>query len=181
MNHKKEEEPKKQDPEKDQPQDELSKLTTECTQLRDKYVRMCADFDNARKRWDRDKEDLLKFANFSLLRDMVGTFDEIGHALKIAVQHKSYDEIVKGLEMTCKNFDGLLKKNAVEPIEALGKKFDPHQHEIMATKEIEGDDDHMVVEEVQKGYLCEGKVLRTSKVIVGIKKQTEEIAEEGGG
>ena len=106
MNHKEEPQEKKQD----ESEDKLAKLTAECEQLRDKYIRMCADFDNARKRWDRDKEDLLKFANYSLLKELVGIVDEIDQALKSTAQHKSYDEIVKGLGMTIKNFGALLKR-----------------------------------------------------------------------
>ncbi len=163
------------------PVDEAQKLFEECAALRDKYLRMVAEFDNARKRWDRDKEDLLKFGNVALLRDLVTVADELEQAVKMARAHKGDAEILKGLEMTQRNFMGVLKKNGLEVVEAAGKKFDPHLHEIAGMQDVETDDkDHVVIEEIQKGYLCEGKVLRTSKVVVGIKKE-KEILEEGNG
>jgi molecular chaperone GrpE len=85
--------------------------------------------------------------------------------------------------MTCNNFRAILKKNGLEAIDVRDKKFDPHLHEILGMQEVKEDkDDHLVIEEVQKGYLCEGKVLRTAKVVVGIKKNNDnEVVEEGNG
>jgi len=140
----------------------------------DKYLRICAEFDNARKRWEKEKEEVVKFANFVLLRDLLVILDEMEQAVKMIKEHQNIIEIAKGLEIMFNNFTNTLKKRGIEPIEAKGKKFDPHIHEIAAARGVEEDiDEPIVLEEVQKGYTLEGKVLRTAKVIVGIHKKAE--------
>jgi len=140
--------------------------------LYEKYMRVCADFTNARKRWDREKEDLIKFSTSSLIRDLLIVLDESEQALRMVKEHGNIEEIIKGLEMAYNNFLNLLKKRGLVPIESVGRFFDPHLHEIVATKEVDDETDKpIVLEEVQKGYMLEDKVLRPSKVIVGIEKQ----------
>ena len=144
-----------------------------------KYTRVCADFANARKRWDREKEDLIKFSTVSLIRDLLIVLDESEQALKMVKEHGNIEEIIKGLEMAHNNFLNLLKKRGLTPIESLGRFFDPHLHEIVATKEVDDSTDKpLVLEEIQKGYMLEDKVLRPSGVIVGIKKQAAEDKEQ---
>jgi len=144
-----------------------------------KYTRICADFANARKRWDREKEDLIKFSTSSLIRDLLIVLDESEQALKMVKEHGNIEEIIKGLEMAYNNFVNLLKKRGLTPIESIGRFFDPHLHEIVATREVDDNADKpMVLEEIQKGYMLEDKVLRPSKVIVGIKKQVTEDMEQ---
>lgn len=146
--------------------------------LWDKYLRTNAEFENARKRWEREKEDVLKFANYSLLKEVIIILDEMEQALKMVKEHSNIDEISKGLEIMYNNFLKVLHKRGFKYIEAKGKKFDPHLHEIVTTKDVDSDDqDHMVLEEIQKGYLLEDKVLRTAKVIVGIKR-TPDLSDE---
>ncbi|MBU1121619.1 MAG: nucleotide exchange factor GrpE [Candidatus Omnitrophica bacterium] len=153
---------------------ELEKKTSEYEAVWDKYVRMCAEFENARKRWSKEREDLMKFANFSLLKDMVVILDELGQALKITKEHQDFEKIVQGIELTYNNFSKILKNSQVMAIDAQGKQFDPHIHEIVASREVEDDNlEHVVLEEVMKGYMLGGKVLRTSRVIIGIKKKPE--------
>ncbi|UCD15417.1 MAG: nucleotide exchange factor GrpE, partial [Candidatus Omnitrophota bacterium] len=155
------------------------KKAAEYNQLWDKYVRLCAEFDNSRKRWDKDKEEIIRFANFSLLKELIIILDELEQALKIARDHQDFEKIVKGIELTYNNFSKILKRMGVVVIEAKDKQFDPHVHEIVASKEVEGAElEHKVLEEVLKGYMFRDKVLRTSRVIIGIKKQTEEKKEE---
>ena len=140
-----------------------------------KYTRVCADFANARKRWDREKEDLIKFSTVSLLRDLLIVLDESEQALKMVKEHGNIEEIIKGLEMAYNNFVNLLKKRGLMPIESIGRFFDPHLHEIVAAKEVDdATDKPLVLEEIQKGYMLEDKVLRPSKVIVGIQKRAVE-------
>lgn len=178
-NHK--EEPVKEE-KKEEPccQQDAAKGKEEYNALWEKYVRMCADFTNARKRWDREKEDLIKFSTSSLMRELLVVLDEAEQALKMVKEHSNIEEIIKGLEMTYNNFLSLLKKRGLEPIESVGKFFDPHLHEIIATREVEDKiEKPIVLEEVQKGYMLEDKVLRPSKVIVGVEKQAAENKQEG--
>jgi len=143
-----------------------------------KYVRACADFDNARKRWDREREEALKFGNVGILRELIVTLDEMAHAVTMVKAHNASAEIVKGLEMMYNNFFSTLKKRGLSVIETQGKKFDPHFHEIVATREMDNVEDPTIIEEVQRGYLLEDKVLRASKVIVGVKPQAKEDSQQ---
>ena len=153
----------------------LRKKAGEYNDLWDKHLRSCAEFDNARKRWDRERSELVKFSNFMLIKDFVVILDELGHALDSIKKLQSQDAIAQGIELTYNNMFNLLKKEGVSCIEAVGKKFDPHMHEIIGQKESDDDREHIVLEEVQKGYLLADKVLRTSKVIIGIKRQKSEV------
>jgi molecular chaperone GrpE len=161
------------------PEEELKKKKEECDGLLDKYMRLGAEFDNARKRWLKEREEIIRFANASLLGEFIVILDETEQALKMAREHADSGEIVKGIELIYNNFLNIFKKKDLKVIETEGKKFDPHFHEIVTSREVENDEDeHKILEEVQKGYMLENRVLRTSKVIVGIKKQKTEDREQ---
>ena len=161
------------------PEEAIKEKKDDYEALWGKYTRSCADFVNARKRWDREKEDLIKFSTVSLIRDLLIVLDESEQALKMVKEHGNIEEIIKGLEMAYNNFLNLLKKRGLMPIESIGRFFDPHLHEIVAAKEVDdATDKPVVLEEIQKGYMLEDKVLRPSKVIVGIKKQSTENREK---
>lgn len=174
ISDKKEQQPEKKQEEEVCEIDELTKLNVKYEELWDKYVRLCAEFDNTRKRWERERTEIIRFANFSLLRDLIVVLDEMEHALAAVKQHANIEEVVKGLEMTYNNFWNALKRSGVLVVEAKGKKFDPHVHEIIASRETEDEEEHIILEEVQKGYLFEDKLLRTAKVIVSVKKKPDE-------
>jgi len=158
--------------------EELRRKASEYDSLWDKYLRVCADFDNARKRWEKENKDLVKFANHNLIRELIVIVDELEHALKATKEHSSQEEITKGIKITYNNLLNLLKKEGLVPIEAKGKKFDPHIHEIVGQREIDKVEEHIVLEEIQKGYLLGDKVLRTSKVIVAVKRHITDDREQ---
>ena len=151
--------------------EELKKKASEYDALWDKYLRVCADFENSRKRWEREKQEIIKFSNFKLIRDLIPIIDELEQAIKIAKKDTSLAKICEGIEITYKKLLGILGSYGVKPIKAEGEKFDPHLHEIVGQKVVEDTQEHTIVEEIQKGYFLEDKVLRTSKVIVGVKKK----------
>ena len=154
-------------------QKELEEKNQQLEAWRDKHMRLAAEFDNARKRWEREREEVIKFANYSLFKDLTIVLDEMEQAMKMVREHSDLEQIAKGVELTYNNLLGVLFKKGLKTIEAKGKKFDPHFHEIVASREIEEGDEHMVLDEIQKGYLFGEKVLRTSKVIIGIKRAPE--------
>ncbi|MFH1768424.1 MAG: nucleotide exchange factor GrpE [Candidatus Omnitrophota bacterium] len=149
---------------------EMRKKAEERDSLWDKYIRSCAEFENARKRWERERQDLIKFANYSLIRELIVIVDELEQALEAIRGCGAQDEIIIGIEMTYNNLFKILKKEGLRAVDAKNKKFDPHLHEIAGQKEAPDQEEHMVLEEVQKGYLLGDKVIRTSKVILSVKK-----------
>jgi len=155
------------------------KASPEYLDVLNKYLRLAAELDNARKRWDRDRDDLLKYGESALLKEVLVILDELKAACSMAREHKDSEQIARGLEMTCKNFEAILKKRGLEVIESVGKPFDPHFQEIAASRPAEGIDAHVVLEEIQKGYMLADKVLRTAKVIVGVPLATNPQSDQG--
>ncbi len=155
---------------------ELQKKAQDYEELWDKHLRICAEFDNTRKRWEREKQEIYKIGNFNLIGDVVIVLDEMEHALRSAREHGNDPQIVKGIEMMYEKLKNLLQKHGLKAMEAKGKKFDPHLHEIVGQQASDEYEEHVVIEEVQKGYFLEDKVLRTAKVILAVSP-----AEANGG
>ena len=172
MSHKKEKKhhPKEKTPEL---QEQLDASLKEVAELKDKYIRLAAEFDNARKRHERERIDLIKFANSNILRELTSVLDTMAQALKMAHDHKSVDKITHGMELVEGNLLKIMKEHGLKEIETKGVVFDPHLHEIVASREIDSDEgpEHVILEEVQKGYMYEDKLLRTAKVIIGVHKK----------
>lgn len=153
----------------------------ELRELNDKYLRLYAEFDNYKKRTARDKEDLAKFANESILLEILPSIDH----LEIALSHAGGEpsrSLAEGVEMTLRELLRTLEKFGLKRIEAQGKPFDPEYHHAMSRVERDDVQEGMVVEELRKGYMYNDKVLRASLVAVSQRPsgggQAEEEAEE---
>ncbi len=160
---------------------EIEGLEKELSELKDKYVRLYADFENYKKRVMREKEELLKYGNESLMSELITVVDH----LELAIQHSkdSTEGIVEGVDITLKEMQNILKKYGISKIEALGEPFNPQLHHAMAQIESEGHE-NMVVEEFRKGYFFNDRLLRPAYVGVSKKpennqdsKETENITE----
>lgn len=152
---------------------EYKKLLSELAEYRDKHLRVCAEFDNARKRMDREKSDFVKYANQDLLIDFLDILDDLERSVEAAkANHEDYDAFLKGIEMVMAHVYDLLKKNDVKPIQAKGKMFDPHSHEALLQEERDDVEEGTVLDEFQKGYMMGDKVIRTNKVKVSKKPET---------
>lgn len=137
----------------------------------DKYVRIAADLDNYRKRAVREKGDAVRFGNENLLRDILPLMDNIDRAMDHACNSDDFDAFKKGLKLLQDQLMVCLQKHGVEKIEAVGKDFDPHVHEAMMQVESKVHGQSKVVDEFEKGYLLNGRLLRPSKVSVCRKAQ----------
>jgi len=159
-------------------QEELIKLKADAAKAQenwDKLVRLQADFDNARKRWEKQRSEFTLFANEDLLCDILAIVDDLERSVELSREkHEDHEAFLKGVEMILAHLHDLLKKNGVSCIQAKGKCFDPNRHE--ALMQVEKDDlpENTVVEEMQKGYTLNDRVIRTSKVQVSRKKKAAE-------
>ncbi|MDD5167123.1 MAG: nucleotide exchange factor GrpE [Candidatus Omnitrophica bacterium] len=136
----------------------------------DKCLRLQAEFENTRKRLEREKQDFVRFANEGIIVELLNVLDDLERTVELAEsKHQDMPAFLKGVEMILSHLYDMLKEYGVKPIEAEGKIFDPHYHE--ALMQIENKDlaEHTVVEELQKGYLLNDRVIRTSKVKVSKK------------
>jgi len=147
------------------------KLLDELAEYKDKYVRLIAEFENSRKRNERERMEFAKYANEGLVAEFLGIMDDLERSVAaVTGQHQDHQAFLKGIEMVMAHIYEMLKKHNVQPIEALGKKFDPHCHEVLMQEETEDHEDQTVIEEFQKGYLLGDRVVRTAKVKVAVRK-----------
>ncbi|MFA6378254.1 MAG: nucleotide exchange factor GrpE [Candidatus Omnitrophota bacterium] len=158
---------------------EYQKLLADLAESKDKYVRLYAEFDNVRKRMEREKAEFIKYANQELIADFLDILDDLERSIEAArASHEDYAAFLKGIEMVMAHVYDLLKKNDVTPIEAKGKMFDPHCHEALMQEERDDLEEGTVVDEFQKGYLLGNRVIRTNKVKVAKKKEQEKQTKE---
>jgi len=138
---------------------------------KDKYLRLLADFDNARKRMEREKHEFIKYANEGLIIEFLAILDDLERTLAaFQNQQDNRDAVKKGIEMVMAHIYEMLKRNGVKAIDTKGKMFDPHRHEILMQEETTEAKDGMVLEEFQKGYSLGDKIIRTAKVKVAKNK-----------
>ena len=153
------------------PASEYQKCVSEAADYKNKYVRLVAEFDNARKRMERERQDFVKYAGENLLSEFLAILDDLERSMEAArAKHEDYTAFLKGIEMVMAHIYEMLKKNQVKPIDSLGKKFDPHCHEALMQEETDKAEDEMILEEFQKGYFLGDRVLRTAKVKVAKKR-----------
>jgi molecular chaperone GrpE len=145
---------------------EADKLRAERDELRDLLVRRQAEFDNFRKRTERERAEYLQWAGMETVKDLIPVLDDFERALKVEGGSLEY---VKGVEMINTRMVETLKKLGLEPIEAVGKTFDPHQHQAIERVESDTVPDNTVLGEFQRGYNFKGKMLRPSMVKVSVK------------
>ena len=143
----------------------VAALVTERDDLKDLLLRRQAEFDNFRKRTERERSEYLQYAGMELVRDMLPVLDDFDRALKTECSSPEY---AKGVEMIYNRMYESLKKMGLEPIESMGKPFDPHMHQAVERVETKDAADGMILAEFQRGYLFKGKMLRPSMVKVAV-------------
>jgi molecular chaperone GrpE len=148
--------------------DEGARLTEELKEMSEKYLRLYAEFDNYKKRVNKDKEELLKYGQESLLYELLTVIDNLELALKHASDEVSTG-LIQGVEITYKELMKTLEKFGLTAVEAEGENFDPSVHHAMSQVERDDVEENLVVEEYRKGYKLKDKVLRPSLVSVSKK------------
>lgn len=156
---------------------DLLKQSSELQELRDKMLRTVADYENAKKRAAREKEEFIRFANERLIREFLPVLDNLDRAVAHAKNHKdSRESLVGGIELIRKHFYDILKQHGLERLEVIGKKFDPHQHEALGEIEHKDAPEETILEELEGGYTYQGRLLRPAKV--RIAKATKSVAKK---
>jgi len=137
----------------------------------DKLLRLQAEFENTRKRLDREKQEYLKFATEAVVLELLNIMDDLERTIELAqAKHEDLPAFLKGVEMILAHLYEMLKEHGVRPIEAKGRPFDPNFHEALMQAQDKDVPEHTVIEELQKGYLLNGRVIRTAKVKVAVAK-----------
>ena len=134
--------------------------------LKDRLLRLQADFDNFRKRTIRDREDMARRASEKILQELLPAVDHFDLGLQSARKHHVKHAVLDGFEGILKQFQAVLEKSGVTPIETKGQNFDPHSHECVAQIPSEEHPENVIIEETRKGYRLGSFILRASQVIV---------------
>jgi len=146
--------------------EELDQAQEQVKIQQEQYLRTLADMENLRKRHQREKEELAKYGNEELLRETLPVIDNLERALEHAEQGEGQGGLMEGVQMTLNQFYQVLSKFGVEPIDAMGQPFDPAFHQAMGQLESADQPVNTVVQQMQKGYLLNQRLLRPAFVMV---------------
>jgi len=135
----------------------------------DKLLRLQAEFDNAKKRFEKDKGDLLRYANDGFLLEFMPILDNLEAAEKHIKEAKDFKAVQEGVDIIQMQIQRFLKDIGVERVKAEGEKFDPHVHEAIETEETGEGDDGIIVKELKPGYRLNGRLLRPASVKIAKK------------
>ena len=153
----------------------------------DKYIRLAAEFENYKRRAQRDQSDAIRYANESLLKNLLSTLDNLERAIQCGKDAGASGSLLEGVELTHKQFLETIEKLGVRQVSSAGSLFDPNMHQAVAQVESETVAPNTVVEEFQKGYFLHDRILRPAMVTVAKGKSdktettsTQDTGEEGG-
>jgi len=168
--------------------EDLKKKVQELEGLRQKFLLAAADFENAKKRNAREKEDFIKFSQERILREILPVLDNferaVGHATMASASASAYEDlrqnlmtVISGVERVQKQLVDILKMHGLKRIETAGQIFDPHFHEAVAHVPEEGKEDQ-IVDELEPGYMLHDRLLRPAKVRVRVSPKQASDSEE---
>ena len=150
----------------------------------DKLLRTMAEMENQRRRFEKEKQEAFEFGGFNFAAESLLLIDNIDRAIvsfkndESLKNNKDLNKIIDGIEIVKKDLVSIFKKNGIEAIECINKKFDPNFHQAMLELEDNTKETGTVVQEMQKGYMMKNRLLRPS--LVGVTKKREEKAEKSG-
>jgi len=150
---------------------QLEEKTREAQENYERYLRLAAEMENLKKRLEREKADLLQFANENLIKELLPVVDHLELALEHGRQAETPAPFLEGLELVHQGFLKALGRFGVTPLAAVGQKFDPAYHNAVMQEAAAEVPDCTVLKELQKGYLLHGRLLRPAMVVVARNTQ----------
>lgn len=154
---------------------ELEKTQLELEETRDKLLRLAAEFENFKKRMERERGLALKYAEESIIKELLPAIDNLERALEQGKETHNAEDLLAGVELTHKGLLTTLEKFDVASMDCVGAPFDPNHHEALAMEETDEMDPNSVLKEFQKGYTYKDRLIRPAKVVVS--KKAEETKE----
>ena len=155
---------------------EEERLREEISTLKEDKIRVLAEMENLRKRFDREKIDSIKYGSVNFARDILSPDDNLERALSAINQEEDHPQSIKnlieGLKMVQKEFSSALEKNGISKINSMNEKFDPNLHQAMMELERDDLDEGIVVQEIQTGYMMHDRLLRPA--MVGVSKKPKQ-------
>ena len=157
-------------------EEEIEKLQEEAASYKDRWLRAAAEFENFRRRNEKDRIDWIKSANKDLILELINVYEHLVLAIQSADNDQVPENFRKGIIMVHDQLKDLLKKYGLRRIEAVGEEFDPQYHQAIICTPKEGFDDNIIFDCIQNGYILNDKVLRPARVAVA--KAPEEYIDE---
>ena len=160
-------------------------LEAKVSELEEKLVRLYAEMENQRRRYEKEREDAFEYGGFSLAKETLNLIDNLERS-KITIEKdesiKNSDalkKIINHLDIIYKDMMTILKKNNISPIDSIGKKLDPNLHQAMMEIEDENKDSGIIIQEIQKGFMMKNRLLRPSLVAVSknVEKKEQNLTE----
>jgi len=152
----------------DETGDDLKRLQGLADEFQGRALRVQADFDNFRRRTMKEKEELAQYATSKLVTELLPVMDNFERALATAPATPEFEAFTKGVNMIFRQLEGVLKNEGLTAMETVAQPFNPEYHQAIMQVESEEHEEGIVTEEVQKGYLLKGKVLRPAMVKVSM-------------
>lgn len=146
----------------------IAELEKKVEDLQNKILRTQADFENYKKRTIAEKSELVKNANIKLISELLPTYDNFDRSIQASRTNDDFQSFVDGVEIVYRQLDETLKKEGLSEIDSVGKPFDPEFQQAVMQVETDEYDSNVVVEELQKGYTLNGKVIRPAMVKVSV-------------
>ena len=153
--------------------EQLQHAVKEAEQYKDQYQRLAAEFENAKKRMEREKQEHAKWAAESLILALLPIVDSFDAALQSLKNHDAKDPVVTGVRLINRQLHELLTREGVERLQTIGRPFDPERHEVIQQVETHDQPEQSVVEEIQAGYLLRGRLIRPALVKIAKKPQEQ--------
>ena len=156
--------------------EKLKEIEFEAKKNHDLYLRTYAEMENIKKRGKKEREDLAKYANESLIKDILPVIDNLENAISHSKNGDNSSGLIEGIELTLEGLIKTLEKAGLEEIKAEGRLFDPNFHEAVSQQVDGSKASGHIITELQKGYLLNGRLIRPSRVIIsqGTSKKAEE-------
>jgi molecular chaperone GrpE len=144
----------------------LEEAMNKLQESEEKVLRLAADFENSRKRLERERDTSLKYAEENILKELLPGIDNIERAMDQTQEASSIESLFEGVDLTRAGLLATLEKFGVKSIESVGEPFDPNMHEAIAMEETDAMEPNLVLREFQKGYVYKDRLLRPAKVVV---------------
>ena len=149
---------------------ELRKLQEERDGLYDRLLRKQAEFENYKKRAERERSEYIQFASADLMRELLNALDSFDLAIRNASKDPSHRSMLEGFNLIYKQFQDTMTRFGLKTIEAKGQTFDPNIHQAVSTTPTDEVEENIVVDEFRKGYMLNGRLLRPAMVSVSVHK-----------
>jgi molecular chaperone GrpE len=151
----------------------LAAKADEVKNLNDRYLRLAAEFENYKRLSQRDQREQAKFANETLLKDLLPIVDNLQRAVDFSQSSAGLDQLLQGVQLTLKQFLETLSKFGVRQVSSIGEPFDPTRHQAVAKTESDNQPENTIIQEHQPGYLLHDRIVRPAMVTVAAAPREE--------